>query len=155
MLITTHTILGGTIGNLTKDPYLTIPLSFSAHYLVDSLPHFEVSSFRKPNDRNLKPKNWFEIFFVGVDILFSIFLILILRKFWSLSFFLGIAFGVLPDFLDNIFLWSSYLRKLPIFKDLYSLHKNFHFTARKNTLLLGILIQVFIIGFCFLLLKVI
>jgi len=153
MLIVTHTAIGVSIGAALGNPYLAAPLSLSSHYLVDGLPHFELSSFRKPGERNLKPKNWFEIFFVFGDIVLTLIFLFVFRKIWSASFFSGFAFSIAPDFLDNIFLWSGYIHRLPIFKELHKLHDNFHFTARGKKIWLGILTQICIISICLIALK--
>ena len=149
MLITTHAITGFTIGSISGNPYLASPLCFASHYIFDALPHFEVSTFRKPNEKGLLPKNFWEVFFVLIDIFVALIFLFFFRHLWSPASLAGVVFSVLPDFLDNVFLWSSYLHKLPIFQELFALHKEFHHTARGKKIFLGILTQVIIICICF------
>ncbi|MCD6422170.1 hypothetical protein J7L13_02375 [bacterium] len=148
MLITTHTIVGFTLGHLSESPYIAVPLAFGTHYLLDGIPHFEVSSFRRPGERSLKPKNKFELFFVLADILVALVFLGAMRSFWSLPALLGAFFGVLPDFLDNVFLWSEFLHRLPVFKQLYLFHKTFHWTARGKMMFWGVVSQVFLVSLC-------
>ena len=152
MLITTHTIVGFAVGHFSKNAYVAVPLAFGSHYLLDGIPHFEVSSFRRPGERSLKPKNKFELFFVLTDILVALVFLGVMRNFWSLPALLGVVFGVLPDVLDNVFLWSDFLHRLPVFKQLYLFHKTFHWTARGKMIFWGVVSQLITVGVCLFLL---
>ncbi|MCD6194620.1 hypothetical protein J7K05_00220 [bacterium] len=150
MLITAHTVIGFTIGVVSGNPYVAAPLAFASHYLFDGLPHFEVSSFRKPEERELKPKNLFEALFVFADLVLAAVILFLFRAHWSEASLLGSLFAVLPDFLDNVFLWSGFFHRLPLFDRLYSFHKSFHWTARGKDIFLGMVVQLFVILGCIL-----
>lgn len=153
MLITAHTTIGFTVGAASGNPFLAAPLALVSHYLFDGLPHFEVSSFRKPGERKLKPKNLFEVFFVLADLFLAVVFLFLFRSYWTEASAVGVFFGVLPDFLDNFFLWSHYLHRLPLFRELYGFHKNFHWTARGKDIFLGIAVQFLVILVCVFILR--
>ncbi len=152
MLITTHAAVGFTIGALVSDPYIAIPLALASHYLLDGLPHFEVSTFRKPGEKKLKPKNLFELIFVLTDAGLAFAFLAFFHIYFSPSAFWGVIAGVAPDVLDNVFLWSPYLHRIPVFRELHSFHKNFHHTARNREVAVGVLTQILIIALCVLIL---
>lgn len=41
MIITTHAITGAAIASVYTNPYLSVPLAFASHFLLDGIPHYD------------------------------------------------------------------------------------------------------------------
>jgi hypothetical protein len=52
MILTTHALTGAVIGKYIPNPWLAVPLSLAAHFLMDSLRHGEYFDSRSANIRN-------------------------------------------------------------------------------------------------------
>ncbi len=135
MVLVTHAIVGAAIANVMPNhPILGFSVAFLSHYLLDAIPHAEYDISGLVDSKNkslfkLNKRGMMHIFIIGADFLAGIAL--------SIFFFarndqrlyitlLGLIGGILPDFLQFIYL--KYKRQP--WKFFQKLHDFFH--AKEN-----------------------
>lgn len=97
MILSTHLVVGATVGSQIGNPAAAFTINLMLHYLLDSLPHWDYL------DKVLKkdvPKILLD-FIIGI--------VLLIPLYWLFSpsinlasFLLGAAAAVLPDFLQGM-----------------------------------------------------
>lgn len=159
--ITAGVALGSLVGEVPGQAAIAFAVGWASHYVLDSLPHWEVlyKPFSVGNFSTQQPTSkWPKgiIFQATLDVLVAFFLLYlylqhadpytpILRSalFWG-----GIG-GILPDILDNVPFWNSYLHRFSFFKKLVTFHENIHVDHDKTKhlpKLTGLITQVIVIG---------
>ena len=117
MILTPHAIIGATISNIFPGyPVVGLVLAIGSHYLIDMIPHnhYEHQHYILKETKNLATltNNIKAIYQLGIiifDFCMGVFIsILIFARDWHSLFItlLGVAGGVLPDFLQ--FLYYKY-----------------------------------------------
>ncbi len=102
MVATTHLLVGITIGKITGDIWLTMPLAFASHYILDAIPHYNASpvvNFKEKGFRGMCRKDLLTKAIepvVGVAV--SMYAILA-NPGLALVMFLGGLFSMIPDFI--------------------------------------------------------
>ena len=82
-----HMMAGAIIDKASRRWYLTIPFAFASHFFLDSFNYGKYTLFHGPMDAELTGA------VISISIILSIFLAIKAKKYW-----LGMLFGVLPDF---------------------------------------------------------
>jgi len=150
MFLSAHLLAGMSIGKATGNPYIAAPAGFISHYLIDALPHFEGSSFRKVGDKEEGFKNWVEWLLVILDLLFVIFILFYFKIWQHPTLLIGGFFAMLPDLFDHVPFWNKFFRKTKLFKWLHDkVHAEIHWTTYGKWIPVGILIDAIFIGVCF------
>jgi hypothetical protein len=136
MVLLAHTLTGAVIGLKIKSPLIVIILCFVSHFILDRLPHTNLSIPKK-----IDP---FQIIGTFPDVLPSICLYLVFLYVYPthwINITLGVAFAILVDIM-------SLFRLLPridkYLKWLYNLHDKIQ---GRTSLLPGLFIQVVYITF--------
>lgn len=121
MIITCHLLAGAAIVTKIHNPFLSLPLAFLSHYILDFIPHteYETSPRRSINGKI----NWIPFLSkIGVDFLIGILILLIISKNKILAP-IGGFLGILGDFDNVIFLFPS-LSKNKFLKSCTDFYKN-------------------------------
>jgi hypothetical protein len=121
MFLSAHLLTGMSVGVAVGNPYLAAPLGLVSHYVLDFLPHFEGSSLREPGDRTEGFKNWVEWLFVGLDLLFVVFIIFYFHRYWHWAPVVGGFLGCCRTFLIMCHFGINAYKKLSFFKCLKNL----------------------------------
>lgn len=87
MCLFTHVAAGAVAGALAPAPYLAPLFALGSHIVLDIMPHYDIDRMR------------YEVFLAAVAVA-----VIAVGHALSLKVFLGVAFGVLPDF-ENL-LWK-------------------------------------------------
>ena len=137
MLLATHSISAGVMGEKLDDPILAFLLGIVLHFVLDAIPHFDTTDAGK-----LTPRQLLLILIDGLIGLMILYLIFH-RSEHRISLMAGVAGGILPDLLDNIPLWEKQFRKTKFGK----LFHHWHDIIQRKKLkpLWGIAVQVLII----------
>ena len=155
MILTPHAIIGAAVSNMIPIyPELGFILAFSSHYVLDSIPHnhYKHDSFILKETKSIASlfhniKGLYQFSLIIFDFLIGLFLsILIFSRDWDtlLITLLGVAGGVLPDFLQ--FLYFKF-KKWP-FISFQKFHGKFeHRPSLDDRPILGTIIQVLMIIF--------
>lgn len=86
---------GVGIAILTKNPFVALPLAVLSHYILDSLPHY---GFKVWEQRNIGVfKKIFRTMLVLDLIVFSIFILFLIKNNVPAWYYLAGIFGYLPD----------------------------------------------------------
>lgn len=142
MIATVHILIGTLIGLSLNNFFLIAILAFISHFLLDAIPHWDQGSFKR-GKHDWKPKDWFLVF-VDVVIGTSIALYLALRfEFWPV--FIGVAFAIAPDVIDNL-AWIFRWNYKPFFKKFQQIHARIGFHLTRDLLWLGILLEVAVLA---------
>ena len=150
MILTPHSIVGAAIANLIpENPELGFALAYASHYAIDMIPHrdYDIDGFFDEKEKTfasvirsgkarLKLLMIFGDFVVGV----AICTLLFVRNRGSLiATAVGIAGGVLPDFLQLVY----YTFKNHPWKIFQKIHDFFHSSNKmKHKPVEGILVQI-------------
>ncbi|MCX6717174.1 MAG: hypothetical protein NTU76_00670 [Candidatus Taylorbacteria bacterium] len=137
MILTPHAIIGSAVSNMLPIyPELGFVLAFLSHYVIDSIPHnhYAHDSFILKETKSIASlihniRGLYQFSIIIFDFLIGLFLsILIFSRDWDtlLITLLGVAGGVLPDFLQ--FLYFKF-KKWP-FISLQKFHGKFE--CKKN-----------------------
>jgi hypothetical protein len=133
MIATSHVLIGGAIGVLTKDPTAALAAGIVSHLVADCFPHldapFRIQTINGEFDRPVWTRKL--IAFAFADSVFAFLLTLFIwQKYFSFEllspFAWGALGGYLPDFIDNTPLWSKQIRELPGFKQFHKIHVATH-----------------------------
>ncbi len=155
MILSTHAVVGTAIAKVVPmNPLLGFALAFLSHFAMDAIPHWEYRILSY--DRN--PKNYlksniridktfaFDLGRTGLDLsigmLFSLLLFPPSPDSPILINMLGIAGGVLPDFLQLVY----YKTKVQPFTSLQKFHVDIHSKRPFKNMPLGVAVQTTIVG---------
>ncbi len=119
MLETPHIIVGATIAAKVANPYLSIPLAFGSHFLLDKVPHWnphlntEIQKYGKITKRSTQ--------IVIIDVVLSVASLITIAYFSSTDpmrmsvVLLGGFAGVLPDVIEGPYFFfhlkSKFIKK--------------------------------------------
>ena len=154
MLLTTHILIGGAIGQAVGNAPLGFALGAVSHFALDAIPHFDPgiwSDITKESGENIWNKKIWA--FVAVDLLATLgLLIALLPQSLSLPFIAGALGGASVDLVDNVPFWQRKIHQTRIGKQIGKFHNSLHFVKkeilRKNAMAL-LVVQVVIIGLIF------
>jgi hypothetical protein len=148
MLATPHILTGAIIGILLSSIPAIIVIAFLSHFVLDAIPHTEVSTFRPIELRN-DPRSVKSIDYVvvAIDIILGIGIVIYLltRRENFLLPMVGIFFAEIID-IDNLPWWQYHISRLPIVKQLSHFHSWIHFDLKTKYWLVGVIVQLIIIG---------
>jgi hypothetical protein len=127
MLITTHSLVGGAIGQAAGSLPLAFTLGFLSHLVLDKIPHFDLGIWHKPGDRyKLGKREWIIII---LDIITALALLLLLiPKSVQAPFIVGAIGGVILDLIDNVPWWKGGIEKSRWLGWTSRIHNYFHFS---------------------------
>lgn len=94
MTITNHILAGSIIGIIIKEPVLAVPLAFTSHFIMDTLPHFGYSG-NKGYPEVLKHRISYFVGFGDFTLAIGVIFILIANNLWF-PLICGIV-ATLPD----------------------------------------------------------
>lgn len=133
MITTSHVIVGGAVGIITKNPVAAFAAGIASHLLCDMIPHIDAPFKLEYRNGVYDQVIWTRklVTFAILDSVFAFLLTLFLwNKFYNLDilspFAWGALGGYLPDFLDNVPLWANIIRKFPGFKQFHRVHTAVH-----------------------------
>jgi len=101
MMAVSHLLAGGAVGQAHKHAWLTLPLAFASHFLLDAVPHVDVHVlFGNPRSA-LTP---IEIIAAAGDVLLGLALLMWLSRGHPRAALLwaGAFLGLLPDILQHL-----------------------------------------------------
>jgi hypothetical protein len=156
MILTTHALVGATIGKNVGNLWLVIALSLIVHFVMDSFRHGEYFDSRTATIKNTAWKVIFDLAIGGGIILF--YLSYVHPSFPAVqNILLGSFFSMLPD-LVTVFFWKfhwQFLEKIIAFHSLSHRYSKFpRFSPERqwtlqnamNDILISLLAVIFI--FC-------
>ncbi len=146
MLITAHTIAGGTIGRMVEAPSPAFLLALISHFILDLIPHYDTTDNQKLTAR--------QVGLVIADFALVIFLLIFwVRPRWEIGnpVLWGIAGANLPDLLDNLPAVGDAFRRTAFGRAFHRFHQGTHTGWRQPGPVLGLAIQ-YLLVFCLLLL---
>jgi hypothetical protein len=140
MLIASHLVVGGVLGDFVGTPATAFVFGLVSHYALDVIPHYDITDdgvFTKRQITLLAVDG-----FIGVVVL-----VLMINRAGNYPCLLWGAFGgILPDLLNYIPKLKDKLNKLPILKQHYAFHKFVqHIYKRKVGPVYGLAVQYAII----------
>lgn len=139
MLIASHALVGGTIGELVDNPILALLLGIISHFVLDAIPHYDTTDDGRYTKRQLA------LFLFDLIIGVVLIVILLPTIHHSLSFFAGMVGGILPDFIDNVPFWNKHFQSTRFGKSFHEFHTRIQ--PIKLSPVPGLLVQlVFLIG---------
>lgn len=156
MILTPHSLVGAVITNLLPEhPAIGFGLAMASHYMLDMIPHsdYTVDAFIDGDTKTVKSifrdlKAQLHFLIIGADFLTGIILCfcIFVRDEKSLILtLLGLIAGVLPDFLQ--FLYLKWKRQPWIFTQ--KIHDYFHSQNKmKHRVVWGYISQFLIAGVC-------
>jgi len=130
MIIICHLLTGAAIVTKIHNPFLSLPLAFLSHYVLDFIPHIEYETSPK---RSINGKiDWIPFFLkIGVDFLIGTLILLVISKNKVLAINGGLL-GILGDF-DNVIFLFPVLLKNKFLKFYMDFHKKYlHFPENKK-----------------------
>jgi len=138
MLVTTHTITGGVVGEVVSNPILAFILGSILHFLFDAIPHYD-----KTDDGKW---SWKQILLVIIDFSATILILFWLRPKLSIynPFWWGAFGGFWPDLIDNVPFWGPAIIKTKWGKRYHKFHEGLH--KKQPHFLVGLGIQIAIIA---------
>ena len=151
MILLTHALVGASVANiLSSNPYVAFGAALASHYMIDAIPHRDYGEYFF-SQKNPEPVNYLfkdlkrfsQIFAMSIDILASIVLCTLIFFTDTSKIFItlvGVAGGILPDFLQLIY----FLHKKEPFKTTQKFHEKIH-ALKPKSFIYGILTQVFIV----------
>jgi hypothetical protein len=135
MILTSHAIVGASVASLFPNhPVTAFSVAFATHFLLDAIPHSQYdidSSSLRPGERGkffFNKSLFFDIFKIGSDGILGL----------ALAFFLfasngnlfivlgGAIFGMLPDFLQFIYILFPRQPLLTLQRFHFWIHHNRH-----------------------------
>jgi F0F1-type ATP synthase assembly protein I len=150
MILTPHAIVGAAITNIIPGyPTLGFSLAFISHYILDMIPHidYEIGGFIDNTSKKVSPifnnlKSFLHVFKIFIDFVFGLALCILIFVKDEQTFYLtilGVIGGVLPDFLQFIYLKFKH----PYTHALQKMHDHFHHPDKmKDRPFRGVVIQV-------------
>ncbi|MBU1104817.1 hypothetical protein L6255_03255 [Candidatus Parcubacteria bacterium] len=157
MLLTPHTFIGLVVARFTGNPLLVAPVAFLSHFIFDKFPHWDFFS-NTTNDSGQRTSGW-RLFALVADfgLALSLGWFFILRALWAdqnssmaLAYLVGAIFANLPDALE-----APYIFHMKIYQKSKMLQRLTNFQKTHQTQapwLIGVFLQLVIIGFCLFLL---
>lgn len=151
MILLTHALVGASVGNLLSfNPAVAFGASFASHYLIDAIPHRDYGHYYFPGE-NPEPVNYIfknlklfsQIFAMSADVIVTIILCSMIFFTDPTKIFItlvGIAGGILPDFLQLIY----HLFKKEPMVTIQKLHHKIH-APKPSNFIYGILTQIFVV----------
>lgn len=146
MIFTTHIIIGGAVGSVINNPYLSFVGGFISHHAVDAIPHLDPGSFTRlqPKKKFWKVPSIVAIIFADVAIGSIAFYLLWRYSGYPVSMLTGAIGAVISDIVDNG-PWQDIIRKWTIFKRFHAFHEKYHRTVLPQQWLVGTLTQLILI----------
>jgi hypothetical protein len=146
MLITCHLLTGAVIASTPVNPFFSLPVSFLSHFVLDAFPHLEATTFSVKKEGEDYYPSQKEIFYVALDAIFGLLILLfIYLKLKNPFILLGAFLAILPDLIDNMPLWYK-IRKIPGFKQFHQFHDKIHFGLKPKAWIWGIPLQLVLLG---------
>lgn len=156
MILIPHEIVGAAITNIFPDhPVFGFSLALASHYALDMIPHsdYDIGGFIDTDAKTVKSifrntKAYFDMIFVGFDIFLGgllSFLFFVRDEKTLYLTLLGIIAGILPDFLQFVYLkW-----KVQPWIFFQKIHDMFHSPNKmKENIVLGYVLQVLTVALC-------
>ena len=149
MVLATHLVTGGALGQVISNPVLAFLSGFLSHFLLDAIPHWDyhLASLQKnPSDKldtNMVINHDFvlDLAKIFLDILIGVVLVLV----FQLSLWAAIG-AVLPDFLQ----FAYFKLKWPVLRWLQAFHVWIHAEKRlDNQPVLGPFLQILLVALVF------
>ena len=139
MLIASHSLVSGYVGEKLGNPFLAFLVGIMLHFILDAIPHYDTTDKGKMTLR--------QILLIVVDGLIGFWIVCLYCSKMGLnySFIAGVIGGLLPDIFDNSPLWSKKFRNTKHGHKLHQLHQAMH--GKQFSAILGILIQIAIITY--------
>lgn len=115
MLETPHIAVGAVIAKLIPNPFISVPLSFASHFILDMTPHWnphlntEIKKYGKLKSSTLAV--------IAIDLVFSIVLTTFLvykslpNNYYALNVFLCCISSILPDVVEGPYFIFGYKNK--------------------------------------------
>lgn len=152
MLELPHATVGATIASKIGNPYLSLPLAFLTHFLLDLLPHWNPHIFTEMQSTGKVSKK--SVFIIVADAILALLVGLIIAfQFWPDSkkviiVLLGAFMGVIPDLIEAPYFFfhskNEFLLKLIKFQGKIQW---------KTAPAVGIITQIIALLLCFLILQ--
>lgn len=136
---TAHALIGATIGYKIGNPYLSFPIAFVSHFLVDKVPHWDVMTDHTKSKTKI-------VFQSAMDVIISTALVFVFATIvgrptgWTI--YMAAFLAQLPDWMEIP--KTIFKKDLPFAKQNYQFQKWVHdvgFNARCDAPL-GVLTQV-------------
>lgn len=143
MLLSSHALVGGALGQATGNPILAFFVGIISHYLLDMIPHYDTTDGGKLTLRQ------YGLIFLDLAILAV--LLFVFKKSLDNNFFWGLAGAVTPDVIDNVPLWSKKTANIYFYSKIKRFHEKIQ--PKQPGLLFGIAIQILLILVSLVLLK--
>lgn len=146
MLLTPHSILGASIGELVNSWPIVLVLGILSHYILDALPHFDWGTWHE-NEDDFVP-NTRDYILACLDIILTIVSIvyIFIKLKYNYLILLGAGSAILPDLIDNVPFWKYQVRKTKFGKFTHQIHCAIHYRLKYKYWYIGILTQLIIIG---------
>lgn len=137
MLIASHSLAAGYIGEIIGNPIIAFFVGIVIHFILDAIPHYDTTDKGKFTPR--------QIALIVIDgfIALGIFGVIFFEKGVNISFIAGAFGGIFPDILDNVPFWQKCFRGTSFGKAFHKFHKAVH--AKQPNSALGMLTQVLVI----------
>lgn len=138
MLVTTHTITGGVVGEIVSNPILAFVMGTILHFVFDAIPHYD-----KTDDGKW---SWRQILLVVLDFSATLYILFLIRPTLSFAspFWWGAFGGFWPDLIDNVPFWGPFVIKTKLGKKYHKFHEGLH--KVQPSFLAGMIIQIAIIA---------
>lgn len=137
MLIASHMLVAGYVGERIGDPVLAFFVGIIIHFLLDLVPHYDTTDDGKFTFRQISLLVIDGI--IGLVIVYQV----LLGNNFNASYIAGAIGGLVPDILDNSPFWKKAFRRTIFGKKLHLLHKLVH--GKQPIIYLGLSIQIIII----------
>jgi len=149
MYIVPHAAVGASIAKYFGQGkgWLIFGWAWISHYVLDALPHTEVSTFL-PTHPELNVATREELIVFSVDIILAAVIIVILKRlgWWKRWYWWGVLGAMLPDILDNIPGVNVWLRQFHPFDWLHQLHQWAHVDMSRDIWIWGVLMPLVVTG---------
>jgi hypothetical protein len=156
MTATAHALVAGAIASRFPDPVVASALAFTAHYAMDSIPHWDIGTNWR--DRPRSQTGALALIETTVGIVLAV--VLFSSRAPSVTLYAAIVFSLLPDWLEVPYyvLFAKQDKKHPdrkagtLEKFTYRIYKTENFFHTKANFPIGIFTQIATVLFFFLLL---
>lgn len=144
MIAVAHTLTGCAIASQVGNLPAIVILGLVSHFALDAIPHLD--------EKELKKKFSYKVAIIvgAFDVLISVFLVYLIFLYksdigpWALI--LGALSATIIDLFDNSPYLKSYLRPLPVFKQIHYLHEKIHKPGEKYKYIFRVLSTAVVIG---------
>ena len=149
MFIVPHAAVGASIAkHFGKGKSLVVfVLAWVSHYVLDALPHTEVSTFLETS-KELITVTREELAVFGIDLALAVVIVWILKKlgWWKPFYWWGVVGAMMPDILDNVPRVNVWLRQFHPFDWLHQLHQWAHINMSVNLWVLGVILPIVVVA---------